>query len=263
MPPLGRSPRFLGASVLAVGLAAVLWGGARRTPAPPASGGTALPAVKASPGRAGPFRIGSFNIHGGVGTDHRRDLSRTAAALRGCEVAGLQEVHGPDQVRELERSLQVTGLFAPSERRWWRDDFGNALFTVMPVRQWWLIPLGGSRSGGYRNVLLARVEAGNRVVNVLATHLERREKRTAQLHAVAGLFLSLDEPAALIGDLNTSAEDPEMQKLLAAPGVVDALRTVTPPAHIDWILLRGLRVIDAGMADDGASDHPLFWAQVE
>ena len=28
------------------------------------------------------------------------------------------------------------------------------------------------------------------------------------------------------------------------------------------IFVRGLRVLDAGLRDDGASDHPLAWAEV-
>jgi len=251
-----------GAAVVVLGLVVVLWAGARKTPAPPACGGTAL-ALDVGSSLPVSFRVGTFNIHGGVGVDRRRDLARTAAALRGFEVVGLQEVHGRGQVQELEGALRIPGLFAPTERRWWRDDFGNALLSRGPVQQWWLIPLSGSRSGGYRNMLLARVEAGNRTVNVLTTHLERREGREAQLRAVAGLFLSLAEPAVLLGDLNTNADDPEMKKLLAAPGVVDALGSATPGPHIDWILLRGLRVIDAGSSQDGSSDHPVVWAQVE
>src|SRR5262245_52281833 len=85
------SPLPQGVAVLVLGLAAVLWAGARKTPAPPASGGTAL-ALERTPGvEPASFRIGTFNIHGGVGADRRRDLARTAAALRGLEAVGLQE----------------------------------------------------------------------------------------------------------------------------------------------------------------------------
>jgi hypothetical protein len=34
------------------------------------------------------------------------------------------------------------------------------------------------------------------------------------------------------------------------------------PPRIDFVFVRGLRVLDAGLRDDGASDHPLAWAEV-
>ena len=40
------------------------------------------------------MRFVSWNIHGGLGTDGRRDLDRIAGVLAasGCDAAGLQEV---------------------------------------------------------------------------------------------------------------------------------------------------------------------------
>ena len=32
---------------------------------------------------------------------------------------------------------------------------------------------------------------------------------------------------------------------------------------IDHIFVRGLRPVNAGVRDDGASDHPLVWAELE
>jgi endonuclease/exonuclease/phosphatase (EEP) superfamily protein YafD len=81
-----------------------------------------------------------------------------------------------------------------------------------------------------------------------------------------GLFLALDEPAVLVGDLNTGRGDPAIQAVLAAPGVVDPVggeRLPDQSERIDWILVRGLRGVDAGIRDSGASDHPLIWAELE
>ena len=57
-----------------------------------------------------------------------------------------------------------------------------------------------------------------------------------------------------------------MRELLARTDVLDPIgRTLgsQAPPRIDWILARGLRTVDAGMRDQGASDHPLVWAELE
>ncbi len=78
-------------------------------------------------------------------------------------------------------------------------------------------------------------------------------------------YLALPPPAVLMGDLNSEAKEPEICRLLAASDVIDAvgqkLGAAAPP-RIDWVFVRGLRVLDAGLRDNGASDHPLAWAEL-
>jgi endonuclease/exonuclease/phosphatase family metal-dependent hydrolase len=116
--------------------------------------------------------------------------------------------------------------------------------------------------------LLVNLDLGGRAVHILATHVVRSDERErrAQVRAVVELFLALDEPSLLVGDLNSAADDPCMDDLLAAPGVIDAVGQVLGPQgppRIDWIVARGFRAKDAGMRDNGASDHPMLWAELE
>jgi endonuclease/exonuclease/phosphatase (EEP) superfamily protein YafD len=89
--------------------------------------------------------------------------------------------------------------------------------------------------------------------------------RQEQLHETINRFLELPRPAIFLGDLNGEVAEPEIRRLLAAPGVIDAvgqkLGSRAPP-RIDFVFVRGLRVLDAGLRDEGASDHPLAWAEV-
>jgi endonuclease/exonuclease/phosphatase family metal-dependent hydrolase len=83
---------------------------------------------------------------------------------------------------------------------------------------------------------------------------------------VIARFLALPEPAVLLGDLNSDANDPLIRGLLSTPGVCDAVGPKPGPnraERIDWIIARGLRPVDAGIRDNGASDHPLVWAELE
>jgi endonuclease/exonuclease/phosphatase family metal-dependent hydrolase len=216
------------------------------------------------------FRIGTFNIHRGRGMDGRQDLHRTAKALQGLDFVGLNEVGGRwpwqsvDQAQALGQLTGLSWLFAPFERRWYCYEFGNGLLSRVPIRGWQRIPVvaGGGKP---RNVVLATAAVGTRTCRVIVAHVSRRAERQEELRSVFSLFRAADAPVVLLGDLNTTADDPQLRQLLATPGVVDALAGApdVPGQHIDWILLRGLRPVHAGRVDEGASDHPLFWAEVE
>jgi len=281
---LGRRPtsrrrkvRWIALTIACVG--GLFWFASLRVSCGPAEG-TALNGAASAliPGAetAEPktFRVATFNIHGGRGTDGIRDLTRTAACVADCDLIALNEAHGhyfwqaEDQAATLGAALSMPWLFAPAERRWWHFDFGSALVTRLPVTHWQRIPL--ERTGGktYRNLLLAAANFNGQQVNIVITHLDSRDpqRRQAQMRAVGDLFLSLSTPALLLGDLNASVDDPQIQRVLSMPGVVDALAIApgdAPNERIDWIIARGLRSREAGIRADGASDHPCFWAELE
>ena len=99
------------------------------------------------------------------------------------------------------------------------------------------------------------------------THIARSDDltRQRQLRQAVDLYLDLPQPAILLGDLNSEAGEPEIRGLAAVPGVIDAVgQKLGPnaPPRIDFVFVRGLRVLDAGLRDLGASDHPLAWAEV-
>ena len=226
------------------------------------------------------FRIGTFNIDGCKGADGRRDVDRVAACLKDLDFVALNEVHGPrlwerdDQAALLGRRLGVQWLFAPATRDCTSIDFGNGLLTALPVESWQRIPLAASNGRGYRNAVLARLPHGERTISVLLTHIARSDDLTRrdELRQTIDLYLKLPEPAIFLGDLNSEAAEPEVRGLLAAPGVIDAVgQKLGPsdPPRIDFIFVRGLRVLDAGLRDGGlrsslglgGSDGAVGWDQ--
>lgn len=266
--PSRRSGLSRSLACLAILLLLFAWQGSRRVSAGAAAGVSLAGARPLWRGET--LRAATFNIHGGRGLDGRRDLSRTAACLSGFDVIGLNEVRGglpggsADQAQLLGTDLGQGWLFAPAERRWWRDDFGNGLLCAAPVTAWQRIPLPGGRSADRRNALVARVAAGKWPLTVLVTHLTRSADRPRQISEVARLFRALPAPALLLGDLNTTPADPALRPLLAGD-VRDPLRGrlgASETQRLDWILTRGLRVLAAGQRADGASDHPCLWAEV-
>jgi endonuclease/exonuclease/phosphatase family metal-dependent hydrolase len=218
------------------------------------------------------LRLGTFNIHGGRGSDGRLDLTRTAKALADLDFVGLNEVAGrwpwqaADQAEQLGRLTGLAWLFTPFERRWYCYTFGNGLLSGQPIRDWRRIPLA-SGVPRPRNVVLVTVGEGGSSFRAIVVHATRRDERQRQeeFRSVFAMFLAAREPVVLLGDLNAGREDPQLGRLLATPGVVDALAVSpeVPRRRIDWILLRGLHALRAGMVEQGASDHPLFWAEVQ
>lgn len=278
----------LAAVAAAVAVAVAVWHASLRRPAgqdegvalavPQPAEKQTHPVAERSPPPESPFpeptlRLATFNIHGGRGEDGRVDLQRTAETIRRFHIVGLNEVRGhrlatPDnQAAELGHLLGRAWLHAPAEYRWYCQSFGNGLLTALPARRWQRIALPHRLDRSYRNALIVAVDTGPRPVNLLITHLNQRvpEERASQFSMVAGLFLALAEPAVLLGDLNCRADDRLMADLLARPGVVEPLSATGAadvPDRVDWVLLRGLECLAAGVEATPASDHPVVWCEI-
>ncbi|NUQ62611.1 MAG: endonuclease/exonuclease/phosphatase family protein [Pirellulales bacterium] len=263
-----------GVVVLAVVLAAVgAWQASLRRPTGPAEGFSIAGQPPGAVSSRGALRVATFNIHSGKGPDGRYDLSRVVKGLQGLDFVALNEVRGwsyadpADQAEALGRGLGLGWLFAPGEQRWFCQQFGNGLLTRAPVRYWQRIPLDCRDDRSHRNLVLAVASHQGRAIRILITHVTRRteDARRHQLRCVGELFLAMEKPSVLLGDMNSPATDPQMREILAAPGVVDPLREagVASEHRIDWILARGFRAVAAGIRDEGISDHPLVWAELE
>ncbi len=227
--------------------------------------------VSTEPTRDG-FRIATFNIHSCRDLDGRPSLDRITRVLRDLapDFVGLQEVRGAfswsqSQAEKLVGAEGFGWCFAPSERRWWHDHFGNGALSTLPTGAWRTVSLKNTRGRGYRSYLQCRIDVGKSSVCAIVAHLDNRTDRQVQLRVVLDAFLALPPPAFLAGDLNTTASDPLLAAVLARDDVVDAIAGVKPAQNagrIDWILLRGLEPYEGGVLDTSASDHPCVWAGV-
>lgn len=224
---------------------------------------------------SGILRVGTFNIHSGRGRDRQFNLARTAAVFSTpLDVIGLNEVRGawdpswgPDQAAQLGQLLKMRSIFLPTERRWWHDHFGNGLLTRVPLTQIQRFPLVCTRGKAYRCATLAQFELQSQTVQLLSVHVDSQSDREHQLRTIVSLFLGLQAPAILIGDLNSPPDDPQMIELLARPDVVDPLKDALPDKrgrpHIDWILARGFESRSGQLIENDASDHPAAIAELE
>jgi endonuclease/exonuclease/phosphatase family metal-dependent hydrolase len=262
LPSVPKPRRFTPARIalfLLFILCLILWDGNQKIPSGPAEGAS-LAGNPSATQPAGPtLRVATFNIDGGA-----LGLDRVAHALAGFDLAGLQEVHGSGQTDFLSQSLKQPGLYAPVETQWWFKSFGNAAFTDLPVVHWERIPISSNNSDSNRNVILLRAEFAGRPLNVLITHIDRRQDHAAEIRDVAHLFLSLQEPAILMGDFNLTQDqaghdnDPDIAALVSSPGVIDPLAKA-----YDRIFARGFVALKSGYVEEHASDHLLAWAELQ
>ena len=220
------------------------------------------------------YRVATFNMHSGVGEDDVFNLNRTIDQVRDTNLCALQEVRGyyfgaaKNQAQSLGQATQHAWLFAPTEHCYWHDEFGNGLLTRLPVQNWVRIPLPIEPvHSGRRNCVIARVSFAGRVVPVMIAHVDRDQDQTNQLQMLGRLFESLQSPSLLLADLNAESKNPAVQAILAQTGVHDCIAEssadVQTHDRIDWILSRGFRTVKGGHTQNGASDHPIYWADVE
>lgn len=268
-PSRRRHLRWLIPLLLVAGIG--LWGYIP-TPTGPAAG-TVLSGNAIRATTRPTLRLATFNIHSGRNVAGEFNLSKTAAVLKGFDLIALNEVRGKniltdqDQTQILGEKLNMQWLFAPTENRWWHEEFGNGVLSALTVLDWRRIPLAGSFGRGKRNILILRLKLQGKSVNVLITHIDRGNDHQRQLQAVLEEFKNVAEPAVLMGDFNGEAADPYVMPILQTPGVKDAVATVmgskAPANRIDWIFTRGLEAVSAGVEENDASDHPLVWAELK
>jgi endonuclease/exonuclease/phosphatase family metal-dependent hydrolase len=146
--------------------------------------------------------------------------------------------------------------------------FGNGLLSRLAVKEWTSEPLvySKTKSRSHRNLITAQVQVGQQPVTVMVTHLDRGEIRPTQLKDVLDEFCQY-QPAILMGDFNSEADDPLLVEFFADSNNVDAIEATLGDAgdggRIDWIITRGVTVLSGGMEPKGISDHPCYWVDVE
>lgn len=224
------------------------------------------------------FTLATYNIRRSKGNDDVRDIARAGGVLEraGADIVGLNELSGTlfygltNQAEQLAQLLDLGHLFAPTERQFYQDNFGNGLLSRFAVARWQVLPLydGRAQSNSLRNMIIAQVPFGARTLHVLITHLDRGDIRTEQLRQVIEAYQALPAPAVLLGDLNTDASEPQLRDLLRDPQHIDAIDEMLriegiadSDGRIDWLIAKGLSVEGGGFEPPGISDHPGFWVE--
>jgi endonuclease/exonuclease/phosphatase family metal-dependent hydrolase len=245
-------------------------------PLPPRGGNSINSAIETGENNKNSLRIATYNMRGAKGIDDIRDIKRTATALQGFDLIGLNEVRGKtllsssSQVEKLGEILKMGWLFLPTQERYFKESFGNGLLSSLPVDIWYREPLisefGNNTSSSYRNLSTIQFNFNDKLITLLLTHLDFNVVRKIQLSYVINEFAKYKH-CILIGDLNSRREDPALIGLLNKDTTIDAINLALGPRdtpdRIDWIIVKGFKVIDGGYTPPGVSDHPLYWVELE
>lgn len=244
-------------------------------PAPNRSGG-ALNTVTSAAAQPEQLCVASFNIQTGKSLEGKRDISRSANVLAQADLAGVQEVYaatwlnrlglGHSQAQALSAGSGAEVLFCATRRRWFREHRGNALLSKLAILSWRTEMLPDQSGKSYRNMTVAKVSWQEQSFHFINTHLHTRQGRELQLQAVLQEFTSHSR-AILVGDFNTTANDPILAAALEQPDVCDAIAELglddKESQRIDWILTKGFKAIDGHMLEKGVSDHPYYQVNLQ
>lgn len=196
------------------------------------------------------FRIVTYNIRAGLGTDGVRSIRRVAEVLAPLspDVVCAQEVdqHVPrswlaNQPKFLSTRLGMQAAFQKNVK-FPSGAFGNCILAKPGVRDCHCHPLPGS--GEPRGLLETIVRLDGQDVRVYCTHLSTvREERVEQARTVAETLRCTHGPKILCGDMNDVMGSQTLAAILDDPSLVDAAlemdagETATyPPSHrIDFV----------------------------
>ena len=239
------------------------------------------------------MKLVSWNIHGGLGRDGRRDLGRIAALLRemGCEVAALQEVGDPwqrsghaaaDQATQLARALGWFVAFGPNLVIAGRP-YGNAIVSRLPIVQArnYDLSVDGREPRGCLRADLQLPDG--QILHLFNLHLglsggERRKQAEMLLSADLLRDSALTAPLVVCGDFNMWWPAPGPIARLLRTTLTDAAqaaRARRPTWPSAFPLLRldrayvdsAVRVLGCGVVNDPrtrlASDHLPLWLELE
>ncbi|MEQ8356117.1 MAG: endonuclease/exonuclease/phosphatase family protein [Kiloniellaceae bacterium] len=227
------------------------------------------------------FRLATWNVHYGIGSDRLFDMGRIASVLAAidADIVGLQEVgwhrrthHKVDQfayLREHTGYSVVEGLV----RDPLRAQFGNALLTRLPLREPKWIDLK-VRGHVPRAALMAEIETAAAPIRVGVAHLGlaawERERQAQRLVDAMTQDDGTPPPSVLLGDFNM-VRPRTRASLILSRRFPTCVRLPTYPVRkpilsLDRIYLSAdWELTDAAVFRDGlaqqASDHLPLVAQ--
>lgn len=238
------------------------------------SGIALLPCATGPARSAEPFRLITWNLHHGEGTDGKLDLGRIAEVIKARKphAVALQEVDrncartgGVDQAAELGRLTGMTPVFRKA-MDYDGGEYGLCFLTsTAPVSSAGISLPPNQEPRTAQSVTLSLPGGSLTLIN---THLDfvKGPARAKQVEGLLSWAATLPGTALLAGDFNAVRGDEVMTAVTSAgwelpvkdgnPATVPALR---PKNEIDFIALRpagSLKVLRHEVLDEGlCSDH--------
>jgi len=235
------------------------------------------------------LKIVSYNIRWRGGEDLKQIIRmlKEDPEVGGAQVVGLQEVDrnkkrtgNVNTARQLAEALGMRYAWAapPSTDGDGEEETGVALLSVFPMSDVSRVLLNNEGPEGRRRVAVgATLHVGRQAVRVYSVHAETRmpvEKKVAHWRTVLDdlqLYPQVTR-AVVVGDFNTikQKDAAAIRKLFEGEGFKTPIaddemtwRTLFIGLKLDWVWLRGLEALAAGVdRDSDLSDHWPVWVRV-
>jgi endonuclease/exonuclease/phosphatase family metal-dependent hydrolase len=161
------------------------------------------------------LRVATYNVHGCVGRDGRRDPDRVATVIAelDADIVALQEftypasialeTRTPSFLATMDRYQCALGPTRERTRQTVAECFGNALLTRHPILEVHRLDLSRERYEP-RGALAATIDLGDAQLHVLATHLGLRiHERRFQVQQILDYLDSVRNTSVVVlGDFN-------------------------------------------------------------
>ena len=225
-----------------------------------------------------PFRVLTYNIHHGEGTDNKVDLERIAAVIKRekADIVALQEVdRGVERTsrRDFPAELaKLTGMAVYFDRNiiYQGGDYGNAVLTKFPVKQKKNTHYKMLRAGEQRGVMQLVLDVHGKDLSFMNTHIDFRSddsERLINADELKSIIAAAGKtPVILCGDFNDhpgSRTHTKMKEFLSDAwewaGKGDGLSFSSKKPHIRidymWITKEGVEPLKMEVLQSNASDH--------
>jgi endonuclease/exonuclease/phosphatase family metal-dependent hydrolase len=222
------------------------------------------------------FRVMTYNIHHGQGTDGQIDLKRIAALIKNekADIVALQEVDR-GTVRTGRRDLptelaKLTGMnfhFAKNID-YQGGEYGNAILSRFPILETTNLLYQKLHPHEQRGLLQAVLDVGGRKLLFLNTHLDYHENDAQRLLNVKQMKQALNAhpklPVILCGDFNETPGSRVYKGLSefltdtwkqVGKGTGFTFSSSGPFKRIDYIWLSKIRPFKTWIPKATASDH--------
>jgi endonuclease/exonuclease/phosphatase family metal-dependent hydrolase len=232
------------------------------------------------------IRVMTYNIHVGVGLDKKLDLQRIADVINRerPDLVGLQEVdrgvkrtEGKDEIVELARMTRMDYGFAHN-LDYQGGQYGVAILSRSLIRAIDHQMYENKREAERRGLLRVEVEAGDRMITFVTTHLDFQyaDGRLFETQQLLRLLAAIKGPLIVTGDFNDEPAGAAHKFMLTqfddawtasrAAGEGWTYPADKPLKRIDYIFYRPrdmVRVKKIRVIDTLASDHVPVIAELE
>lgn len=233
------------------------------------------------------LRVMTYNIHHGEGLDGRVDTARIAELIKQerADIVALQEVDKGvrrtalrDLTAELAAATGMTGIFS-NNFHYQGGEYGNAVLTRFPVKQWTNHHYQMLRPNEQRGILQLVLDVRGREVVFMNTHVDSRPddaERWLNLGEIEALTNEHgDTPTILCGDFNNQPKGRVYERLTqtfqdtwakVGDGNGFSFPANAPNRRIDYIWFtqpEALKPLKAWLPQSGASDHLPLVAEFE